>query len=317
MSTVILVGAIPALVLAAVILGVLGWAIVTGNRDAARRVSRKRLQTGVSHPSQSRSTQRQPSLTPFRIAQVKSDPGRAWHARLQVHLAVAAIPVLAISAHVFTSVSLVTVSLAVLVPLLVVSAAFVLGRPHVSDRLLLAGFLWGLVACAGYDACRLPTIYLFHWWADFFGSVGGWATGTKSSFLVGYVWRYVGDGGGIAVAFFALMATIGASVWSRRATIACAVAYAVFPVWSGLVLTDLLAPRGHELFPLTLTTLALSLMGHLVYGAIMGFGYWKSHDLEVLWPVRIRTSPECRRIGLASGGIEFRRRRPAVTPNSA
>ena len=198
---------------------------------------------------------------------------------------------LAISAHVFTSVSLVTVSLAVLLPLLAVSVAFVFGRPHVSDRLLLAGFLWGVVACAGYDAARLPTIYLFHWWADFFGPVGGWATDTKSNFLVGYVWRYAGDGGGIAVAFFALAATLGAGAWSRRATVTFAVGYAVFPVWTGLVLTDLLAPRGHELFPLTLTTLALSLVGHLVYGAIMGFGYWKSRELEVLWPVRVATSP--------------------------
>jgi len=287
MSLVIL-GAIPALILLAVIVGFLGWAIITGNRETATRMSREPMPTKVSDSRRS-------SVTPVRRTQVRSNPGRAWHARLQVHLAVAAIPVLAISAHVFTSVSLVSVSLAVLLPLVVVSAAFVVGRPDVSDRLLLAGFVWGLVACAGYDAARLPTIYLFHWWNDFFGSVGGWATGTRSSFLVGYAWRYVGDGGGIAVAFFALAATVGASAWSRRATIAFAVGYAVLPVWSGLVLTDLLAPRGHELFPLTLTTLVLSLVGHLVYGAIMGLGYWKSRDLEVLWPVRITTPPEWRR----------------------
>jgi hypothetical protein len=224
--------------------------------------------------------------------------------------------VLAISAHVFTSVSLMTVALVVLLPLLFVLAAFVIGKPHVSDRLLLAGFLWGLVACAGYDAFRLPTIYGFHLWSDFFGSVGGWATGTKASFLVGYLWRYVGDGGGIAVAFFALGATIGARAWSQRATIAFAVAYAVFPVWSGLVLTDVLAPRGHELFPLTLPTLALSLVGHLIYGAIMGFGYWKSRELEALWPIHLRASRELRPVVFPSRMSGVPSYAPMPNPNA-
>jgi hypothetical protein len=215
------------------------------------------------------------------------DAGWQWHARQALHLAVASIPVLAISAHVFWSVSLLTVAVAGLLPLIGVLAAVVMTRPHFSDRLIVAGFTWGLVACAGYDAFRLPTIYAAHWWRDFFGSVGGWATGTHSSFLVGYLWRYVGDGGGIAVAFFALAATLGAASWSKRTVIATAVAYGVFPVWTGLILTDLFAPHGRDLFPLTLTTLTLCLVGHLIYGAILGIGYWQSRHLEAFWPFQI------------------------------
>ena len=49
MSTVILVGAIPALGLLAVILGALGWAILTGGRETAQRTSRERVPTNVSH----------------------------------------------------------------------------------------------------------------------------------------------------------------------------------------------------------------------------------------------------------------------------
>lgn len=211
---------------------------------------------------------------------------REWYARLHLHLAVASIPVLAISAHVFMSVSLRSVGLGVLLPLLALLAALVVVRPHASDRVLLAGFLWGLVACAGYDAVRLPTVYAFHWWHDFFGAVGGSATGTRSNFIVGYLWRYLGDGGGIAVAFFALAATLGAQAWSRRITVLAGVVYAVCPVWTGLILTDALAPRGRELFPLSPATLALSVGGHLVYGAILGFGYWKSRRLEAVWPLR-------------------------------
>jgi hypothetical protein len=182
------------------------------------------------------------------------------------------------------------VALAILLPLLVGLAALVIGRPHPSDRLLLAGFLWGLVACAAYDAVRLPTIYGFHWWNDFFGSVGGWATDTKASLPVGYFWRYVGDGGGIAVAFFALAASLGAAAWPRRKTIAFGVAYAVCPVWIGLVVTDLLAPHGRELFPLSPLTLVLSLAGHLIYGLLIAVGYVHCRRLETAWPVSLRSS---------------------------
>lgn len=222
------------------------------------------------------------------VVRVALKPERGWYMRLQVHLAAASVPVLAISAHVLLSASLRTVALVVLLPLLVGLAALVLRQPHPSDRLLLAGFLWGLLACAGYDAFRLPTIYGFHWWNDFFGSVGGWATGTKSSFLVGYLWRYLGDGAGIAVAFFALAATVGAGTWPRRRAIALGVAYAICPVWSGLVLTDLLAPRSQELFPLSPATLALSLGGHLIYGVLIGLGYWRCRNLETTWPLHVR-----------------------------
>jgi hypothetical protein len=222
----------------------------------------------------------------------RPDAGWPWHGRQMLHLAVASIPVLAISAHVFWSVSLLTVAVAALLPLIAALAALVMTRPHFSDRLVLAGFIWGMVACAGYDAFRLPTVYAAHWWPDFFGSVGGWATGTHSSFLVGYLWRYIGDGGGIAVAFFALAATLGAASWSRRTIMAAAVAYAVCPVWTGLILTDFLAPHGRELFPLTLTTLTLGLVGHLIYGAIMGLGYWHSRPLEAFWPFQIRLGRE-------------------------
>ena len=157
--------------------------------------------------------------------------------------------------------------------------------------MVLAGFLWGLLACAAYDALRLPTVYVAHWWTDFFPAVGGWAAGGSSNALVGYLWRYVGDGGGIAVAFFVLAATLGAGAWSLRRTMGLALAYAVCPVWIGLVLTNVLAPAGRELFPLTFTTLILSLAGHLIFGAVLGFGYWNSRSLEAHWPVHVADVP--------------------------
>jgi hypothetical protein len=217
---------------------------------------------------------------------------KAWLARLNVHLAVASVPVLAISAHVFWLVSLRTVALFVLLPLVTAIAIFVRARPDRSDRVILAGFLWGLLACAGYDALRLPTVYVAHWWTDFFPAVGGWAVGGDSNVVVGYLWRYVGDGGGIAVAFFVLAATLGAGAWPLRRIMGLALAYAICPVWAGLVLTDVLAPGGRQLFSLSFTSIVLALAGHLVYGAVLGLGFWKSRRLEPLWPVRLADLPK-------------------------
>jgi hypothetical protein len=54
----------------------------------------------------------------------------------------------------------------------------------------------------------------------------------------------------------------------------------------GLLLPlDLLAPAGRQLFPLTPVTVSLSLAGHLIYGVILGQGYWMSRRLEEHWPI--------------------------------
>jgi hypothetical protein len=209
----------------------------------------------------------------------------AWCLRTAGHLTLAGLPVLAITADVLGWVPLRVIAVDVLLPLTVALTLVVIVRPHPSESVLAAGFVTGLVACAAYDAFRLPTIYEFHLWGDFFGAVGGWATNEPSNFLVGYLWRYLGDGGGIAVTFFAVAATIGLHRRSRRQVMVAAIAFGVCPVWSGLVLTDLLAQPGHELFPLTAVTLTLSLVGHLIYGAGLGVGFWLSRDLVASrWP---------------------------------
>ena len=196
--------------------------------------------------------------------------------RFCLYLVLASTPLLAVSGEVFGVVSLRAISIVVLFPLLAALAVLVVVKPRDLDRTALTGFAWGLVACAGYDCFRLPTIYVFHLWGDFFGKIGGWATGTNSDYLAGYLWRYLGDGAGIGVVVFLQAAAIGVSWWPRRYVIASAIAFAILPVWTGLVLTDALAPAGRALFPLTLATLTLSLAGHLIYGAILGYGVWAS-----------------------------------------
>lgn len=197
-------------------------------------------------------------------------------ARFGVYVVVASTPLLAVSGEVFGVVSLRAVSTWFLVPLLGVLAVLVIFKPAGIDRTAMAGFAWGVVACGGYDLFRLPSVYVFHLWGDFFGTIGGWAAGTSSNYLAGYLWRYLGDGAGIGVVVFLHAAVIGVSSWPRRRVIGVTIAFAVCPVWAGLVLTDWLAPAGRALFPLNATTLALSLAGHLVYGAILGNGLWAS-----------------------------------------
>jgi len=211
--------------------------------------------------------------------------------RFCLYLVLASTPLLAISGEVFGLVSLRTVSNFFLFPLLGLLAVLAAVRPDGIDRTAFAGFAWGLVACAGYDCFRLPSVYFFHLWGDFFGKVGGWATGTSSDYLAGYLWRYLGDGAGIGIVVFTLAAAIGISSWPRRHVVGVTIAFAVFPVWTGLVLTDGLAPDGRALFPLTATTLTLSLAGHLIYGAILGCGLWASQSRNERGLSRARPAP--------------------------
>lgn len=122
--------------------------------------------------------------------------------RFGLYLVLASTPLPAISGEVFGVVSLCAVSALFLFPLLGILAVLAIFKPAGIDRTALAGFAWGVVACAGYDLFRLPNVYVFHLWGDFFGRIGGWATGASSNYLAGYLWRYFGDGAGIGVVVF-------------------------------------------------------------------------------------------------------------------
>ena len=53
---------------------------------------------------------------------------------------------------------------------------------------------------------------------DFIPVMGSWVTGepdTAGSAAVGYVWRYIGDGGGLGVAFFVVAFALGIDRWSN------------------------------------------------------------------------------------------------------
>jgi hypothetical protein len=105
---------------------------------------------------------------------------------------------------------------------------------------------------------------------DFIPSIGGWLLGTNEpNAVLGYTYRWLGDGGGMGLAF--LVAARSLQLASTRvAALGLGIAFGI-AVWACLLATLLGTPSGQEqLFRLTPTTFTLSLGGHLIYGAVLG-----------------------------------------------
>ncbi|HWN25886.1 MAG TPA: hypothetical protein VNP37_02885 [Actinomycetospora sp.] len=209
--------------------------------------------------------------------------------RIGLHLMLAALPLLAISAHVFGVVRMQDSAPILVIPLAAAIVALTVLAPHQGDRVIADGMLWGIVGCAIYDGFRLTTVHVFGWWADFIPVMGTWITGDPEDMtggaVVGYLWRYIGDGGGIGITFFALASAFGLQRCSRRTAVLASVGFSVFPVWAGLIGTVWLAERGQTMmFPLTWVTLTLSLIGHLIFGFVMGLGFHRSRAVRESWP---------------------------------
>ncbi len=81
------------------------------------------------------------------------------------------------------------------------------------------------------------------------------------AWVFGYLWRYLGNGGGMAVAFFAL----------GFRGVRSGIVYGLF-VCSGLLFVLVAAPYGQEmLFPLSANTVVMAVGGHIIYGAVLGW----------------------------------------------
>jgi hypothetical protein len=207
---------------------------------------------------------------PVPLPRLLSPRERTSWLRFGVLMAAGALPVTAIPLYILGVLPMSWAALLV-VPLMVAKAVLI-KRGSSEGWWAGQGMIAGLVGVTAYDGLRLPMAYLTDLWPDFIPRLGGWITETDSNVPVGYLWRYIGDGGGIGVAFFvfcgALMKFWPSLVRSRPVTLA--IGYGVF-VWLGLIGTVVLLPRGQEfLFVPTAAILVLSLLGHLIYGAVLG-----------------------------------------------
>ena len=136
-------------------------------------------------------------------------------------------------------------------------------------KLALKGFVIGILACFFYDIMRFAAITL-GLWGDFIPRIGMWLLHThKPDWVIGYIWRYVGDGGFMSVAFVVGYRLLKPALDVRIAALIFGIA-----IWLCLVGTILLAPYGSMmLFQLTPITFSLSLLGHIIYGLAIGFLY--------------------------------------------
>ena len=189
----------------------------------------------------------------------------------------AAMPVLSVALYVFGLLPMSDAALFLVIPLTIVSAALIARRSPegIWDG---RGFIAGLFSVAAYDVMRIP-VGMTPIWPDFIPRMGGWIVGSDhENILVGYLWRYIGDGGGIGMAYFVFcgaLLTVRPSLVVRH-PILLSIGYGVF-VWSGLMFTVGVAPRGPELlFALNPATISLSLLGHLIYGSVLGL-YLRRH----------------------------------------
>jgi hypothetical protein len=212
--------------------------------------------------------------------------------RILLFLLLASLPLLAISAHVFGLMPQRASAIFVVVPLATVLATLTVVAPHRSDRIIGRGLLTGMVACLVYDSFRLFTVYVLGWMGDFIPTMGTWITGDSDirvAAVVGYVWRYIGDGGGLGISFWIIAFAVGMDRWSGRPAkiVLTAVGFAVFPVWTGLIATAMVARRGETmLFELAPATVGITFIGHVIFGVVLGMGFVRTrrHSREWPWP---------------------------------
>jgi hypothetical protein len=193
-------------------------------------------------------------------------------------------PITALALSLMEICTLPLATLLLVVPALALAIALACRRRS-HGRLMARGFLIGIAAVACYDAVRIPFI-IAGWLDDFIPRIGVMLVGESPHHaIIGYVWRYLGNGGGMGMAFVCAFTLLRprpgspCSAWSTpRAARCCATGFGVL-VWGCLIATVGLAPRGGEtLFDVTPPTLLLTLIGHLVFGYTLGSfsGFYRS-----------------------------------------
>lgn len=128
-------------------------------------------------------------------------------------------------------------------------------------RVALVGFVAGLVATAAYDVTRLALVGVGVW-PDFIPPIGKLALADDQAHPVwGYVWRFLGNGGGMGLTF-ALLPWRGVRAGLIYGAVVCGCLY----------VTLLFGPGVQErLFPLSAVTAMAAMVGHLDYGGVLGY----------------------------------------------
>jgi hypothetical protein len=185
-------------------------------------------------------------------------------------------PITALALSLMGILTLPVASLFLVVPALAIAMGLSCYRIRYG-RLMRHGFTMGILAVACYDGVRIPFV-MAGWMGDFIPGIGGMLVGDGNHHAVlGYLWRYLGNGGGMGVAFvcaFSLLKPLLAEHHQARITPRVTKLIALgfgCLVWACLIVTLKISPQGEEkMFVITPTSLLLSWIGHLVFGYTLG-----------------------------------------------
>ena len=167
------------------------------------------------------------------------------------------LPVTLIAASTF-GVALRPLAIVLLLPALGALVA-VMVRCRTTRSLVLTAVVAGVVATSVYDVLRFSFLGLGWMDHDPIPHIGT-ALGLRPAWVFGYLWRYLGNGSGAAVAFFALG-------WRG---VKAGILFGLF-VCAGLLAVLAVSPRGQEmLFPLNAATVMMATLGHILYGTVLG-----------------------------------------------
>lgn len=175
-------------------------------------------------------------------------------------------------------------------PLIVVPAAIgalIIGStvPRYASTLL-RGFLLGVSAVFLYDVtCRFPFMFA-GLWPDFIPKIGNYLLHRDNvHWSVGYLWRYIGNGGGMGLAFYAIYPLLSARIKARAINVG--VFYGI-TIFACALVTIYCSPAGRiYLFDPTLLTAIFGFMGHVVFGYVLGYGAKHYPDQVSLMPVHL------------------------------
>ena len=155
--------------------------------------------------------------------------------------------------------------------LVIPAFAFAIAISAINMRVLkLAAYGWvsGIIAVTLYDISRVP--FILAGWADFIPHITSWLTGNdEHAYLIGYTWRYAGNGGGLGIVFFLLADHYG---W-KKYVVSNGVSFGLL-VFAGLVSLLIFMPEAQKLmFEITPLSFFGGMIGHIVFGCVLGRVY--------------------------------------------
>lgn len=163
----------------------------------------------------------------------------------------------------FAGLSLPATTVGVLVPVWLGLTVYACAKPELG-RLLLTAMVAGLIATFWYDLARFGLMWLGGI-PDGIPNIGRLLVGdlgapTRDVVGIGYFYRYIGDGGGLAIAY----------AMGRRYSLGSGMAFGAF-VCCGLWATLVTFPIAQTLlFPFTPYGMFMTMVGHLIFGGLLG-----------------------------------------------